>query len=153
MLFYLPLSVRKSISGNDILFIKSFNGSNTSDMMDYIRPTLKHDPKLLLVHVGANDIRSEKDPLQIASDIIDLATHVKTSNDEVIISSLVVRRDSLNRKGMAVNEILKTKCAEHDYGFCDNSNITLRDLNQSGLHLSENSTWKLARNFINCIKI
>ena len=146
-------SFRKSVARNDFAFVKSFSGSNISDLRHHIQPSLRHNPTLIGIHIGTNELRSSKDADFIANEIISLARDIKTDENEVILSSIVVRRDSLNAKGMAVNKILKAKCGELNYGYCDNSNIKLRDLNQSGLHLSEKGTWQLATNFVNFIKI
>ena len=118
-----------------------------------MKPTLKHSPDLVILHIGTNELRSKKDALQIAEEIIDLADHVKTTNNDVILSSLVVRSDLLNTKGMAVNRILKLKCAQRQYGYCDNDNIEIKDLNKSGLHLTNMGSWQLATNFIDFIEL
>ena len=69
------------------------------------------------------------------------------------LAALVVRSDLLNTKGMAVNRILKLKYAQRQYGYCDNDNIEIKDLNKSGLHLTNMSSWQLATNFINFIEL
>ena len=94
---------------------------------------------------------SKKDAMIIAEEISDLADHVKTIGSDVILSSLVVRSDLLNTKGMAVNRILKLKCAQRKYGYCDNHNIEIKYFNKSSLHLLLRS-WQLTTNFINSIK-
>ena len=42
-------------------------------MQDYVKPTLRDNPDQIIVHVGTNDLASNKRPEQIAESIIDVA--------------------------------------------------------------------------------
>ena len=42
-------------------------------MQDYVKPTLRENPDQIIVHVGTNDLASNKRPEQIAESIIDVA--------------------------------------------------------------------------------
>ena len=79
--------------------VKQFSGSTTEDMKTYIQPPLKRDPDRVIIHVGTNDLRSNQDPETIAKNIIDIAKSSKTNKNEILLSSIVPRRDSLNGKG------------------------------------------------------
>ena len=46
-------------------------------MNDYVKPSLKYDLDHIIIHVGTNDLRSEKTPLHIANEIIQLASEMK----------------------------------------------------------------------------
>ena len=52
--------LRDSVSRNDQIYLKLFSGSNISDMHDYMKPTLKHSPDLVLLHIGTNELWSKK---------------------------------------------------------------------------------------------
>ena len=78
---------------------KHFSGSTTEDMKTYIQPPLKRDPDRVIIHVGAIGLRFSEDPKTIAKNIIDIAQNSTTSKNEILVSSIVPRRDNLNGKG------------------------------------------------------
>ena len=99
--------MRNGMKDYEKVYVKSFSGATISCMQDYIKPTLKHNPDVILIHVGTNDLRSSKSAQDIANEIINLSTTIKSEENEVIISNIILRNDSLNNKGIQVNSILK----------------------------------------------
>ena len=144
--------IRKDLPGNKV-FIKSFSGATTACLNDYVKPSLRYKPDLLIIHGGTNDLRSEKTSKQIAEKIVTLASDVKTEENDVIISGIVRRNDELNTKGQEVNHFLKLLCSELNMGYLDNSCIESKHLNASGSHLTYSGTVALANNFIKQIKL
>ena len=145
--------MNKSIP-SDKIYVKSFPGAMVEDMNDYVKPAMKFNPDLIIVHVGTNDIRTEKKPEHIAEEIIKLALKIKTDENEVAISGLIPRNDELNQKTSKVNDFLKIKTSNFSLGFIENENFEPNiHLNNSGLHLNYKGTVTLASNFINYIKI
>ena len=145
--------MKKDIPYGDKIHVKSFSGSTVADLTHYVKPSIAYQPDLFIIHGGSNDLRSEKTTIQIAEEIINLASDIKTPNNEVMISGLVYRNDFLNDKGQEVNGILIEKCAENNIYFINNNNITEFDLNGSGLHLNFRGTSRLANNFLDCITL
>ena len=143
-----PYKMRNGMIGKEKLFIKSFPGASVACMRDYVKPSLKYNPDAILLHCGTNDLRSEKSADVTADNIINLAKEIKSDKNEVILSGIVTRNDVLNAKGMEVNNILKAKCLQNSFVFCDNSNISGNCLNASGLHLNPKGTISLAKNFL-----
>jgi len=147
--------LKPRLEKNERIYIKSFSGSTVNDMIDYARPTIRKEPDLIILHVGSNDLRSEKTADNIASDVMKLALEMRTENNDVMISSLVFRDDNpgLNNKGKAVNLILKAECEQYNIMLIDNSNIQKQHLNGSKLHLNYKGTVTLANNILNHIKV
>ena len=52
---------------------KTFSGVTFSCMEDYMKPSLKKPPDLLILHVGTNNLHFEKSSIEIAESIINLA--------------------------------------------------------------------------------
>ena len=104
-------------------------------------------PDFIILHHGTNDLNSYSTSEEIADKILNLATSIKTSKNQVFVSGLVIRKDKLNKKGNEVNELLKTKCEIRQLSFIDNKNISLGMLNKSGIHLNEYRTTRLVNNF------
>ena len=142
----------KRMLGNDKLYVKSFPGATTSDMVDYCKPTLRRSPNITMLHAETNNLNIEGDPNTIANDIINLALDMKADVNEVNISSLITRNDKYNEKALKVNDCLKLKCSKYALGFIDNSNVTKVHLNKGGLHLNFKGTVTLARNFMTHIQ-
>ena len=86
--------------------VKHFSGSTIEDMKTYIQAPLKRDPDRVIIHVGTYDSRSSQDPETIAKNIIDIAKNSTANKNEILVSSIVPRRDNLNGKGRQVNNIL-----------------------------------------------
>ena len=85
---------------------------------------MRHNPDFILLHAGTNSLNSAQTPLEIADDIIDLASSIKTEENEVVISSIIRRGEALNKKA--------EKCLALDIGFQNNSNIQLKHLQRNG---------------------
>ena len=108
-------------------------------------PALKRDPDQLIIHVGTNDLRSSQDPETIAKNIIiDFAKNSATNKNEILVSSIVRRRDNLNGKGCQVNNILQKLCVENDFAYVNHDIIKPR----GGVHLTTAGSKILTENFI-----
>ena len=96
-----PRKMREAMRSTEKVFIKSFSGANTVAMEDYVKPTMKFENDLLILHFGINDLRSEKSADDIANGIINIGTSMKTENNEIMISSIIPRADNenLDKKG------------------------------------------------------
>jgi hypothetical protein len=138
---------------DDRIYIKSFPGATIQCMRDYVKPTLRHNPDLIIVHAGTNDLKSEQTSEEIALNLLNLVKEIKTTTNEVMISSVTTRKDKQNAKGKKVNVHLKSLCSKNSIGYIDNNLITEKHLNGSGIHLNYNGTALLANNFINSIKL
>ena len=60
----------KKIQTNCKVFIKIFSGATVSRMEDYMKPSLRNPPDHVILHVGTNDLSSDKSPHEIAESII-----------------------------------------------------------------------------------
>ena len=131
--------MKQGMSSGDKVFVRCFAGAKTECMNDYIKPSLKYYPDVVVLHVGTNDLRGTKTPEEIGEDILTIARKIKTPNNEVIISSVIFRNE-----GSDVNKCLKLKCDQTSFLFCDNSNISGNCLNGGGLDLNPKGTITLA---------
>ena len=103
----------------------------------------------VIIHVGTNDLRSSQDPETIAKNIIDIAKNSTTNKNEILVSSIVPRRDNLNGKGRQVNNILQKLCVENNFAYVNHDNIKPRKhCNYGGVHLNTAGSKILAENFI-----
>ena len=52
-------------------------------MKSYVIPTKRFENDLVILHCGTNDLRSAKNPNDIAEEIIELALDMKTEENEL----------------------------------------------------------------------
>ena len=129
--------------------LKHFSGSTTEYMKAYIRPPLKRNPDRVIIHIGTNDLRSSQDPETIAKNIIDIAKSGTTNKNEILVSSIVPRRDNLNSKGRQLNNILQKLCVENNLAYVNHDSIAPRQhCNYDVVHLNTAESKILIENFI-----
>ena len=137
------------------VFAKTFPGATTKDMVDYVKPSMNHEPDIIFLHTGTNDLRFNQTPHEIASSIIELASSMKTNENNVVVSSIIIRGDNFNGKAADVNVHLARMCDESNIGFLDNSNILLDHIQRGGkfggIHLNERGVNVFKQNFIDVI--
>ena len=68
-------------------------------MNEYVTPSMKHKLDVMVSHLGTNDLGTKKTPADIVEEIVNLADRLKTPENEIIISGLIMRNDSLSDKG------------------------------------------------------
>ena len=122
--------LKTALNTRDFVFVKSFGGAIINEMKYYSIPTLDKNPSQVILHIGTNKLRSSCSAEDIAADIIRLARDMKKDCNEIIVSSIISRRDKWNGKARSVNDQLRNLCSSFDIGFLDNANINNnRDLN------------------------
>ena len=117
-------------------------------MKHHIKGCLEdYSPDSVILHVGTNNLKNKESVKDIANDIMDIATFIRTEKTNVFVSGLTVQNDRLNNKGKSVNSLLKRRCNEEKICFVNNTNINVGMLNNSGLHLNERGTTRFVNNF------
>ena len=81
------------------------------------------DPDRVIIHEGTNDLRSSQAPETIAKNIIDIAKSSTTNKNEILVSSIVPRRDNMNGQGRQINNILQKLCVENNFAYVNHGNI------------------------------
>ena len=149
-----PYKIRNGLTSNERVYVKSFPGATIKDMHEYVIPSMRYNPNLIALHVGTNDLRSVKSPNEIAHEIIELSMKLKSDENDIMISSIVARKDdrSTEEKRQKVNELLKIKSSELGLGFIEHTEIKPQlHCNYGGLHLNFQGTFILGSNFVKMI--
>ena len=55
-------------------------------------------PDFILLHQGTNDLNSNSTSEGSVDKILNLATSIKTSKNQIFVSRLAIRKDKLNKK-------------------------------------------------------
>ena len=117
------LDEKKLRNKNDRLYVHSFSGATTKQMEHYSKPPMAFNPDFIILHTGTNSLRGERTPEDLAEEIIDSATNLKSDENEIVISEIIARRDQINEKVSKVNEISRMKSSEMRIGFISHNNI------------------------------
>ena len=76
-------------------------------MQDHVKPTIRDiNSQQVILHVGTNDLKTERTAVQIAKSITDLCIYLKKNENIIAVSGIVPRLDELNNKATEVNKTL-----------------------------------------------
>ena len=138
---------------------QKFNGHKMKHIKKYVTTHLDEErPDCVILQGGGNDLSSDyrnADSLtKIANDIIDAAHECRRYHVKEIWISSVLPRSSAVYQGRRsqLNKILKDLCYLYDFKFIENENIVIRNhILKDGVHLNNEGTIQLARNFLRCL--
>ena len=106
----------------------------------------------IIIHVGTNDLFNDKEPKDIARDIIQLAKSVKTDPSKVSVSSILPKKCKFSSKAEEVNTHLQYIFSKNNLPLITHSNINPhRHINLKCLYLSSHEAKKVTGNFIDFI--
>ena len=149
--FYLT----KAFKHKFLVKVRSFSSAKTRCMYDHAKPTIREvNPEHIILHVGTNDLNSEKTASQISNSTIDLANSLKNETNNIHVSLIVPRNDNLNNKVNEVNNRLINMCEQRNIKIINHSDTIdrSRHLNESHLHLNRYGTVEFAKNFKNFLR-
>ena len=144
-----PFDLRKKLKNkNEKVYRHNFNGATINAMKHHAVPVMEFNPDLAILHVGTNSLRGDISEEQIATDILKLATSIKTDKNDILVSSILPRRDQLKEKAEKVNDFLSIKCSQFNVPFMRHNNIRSEiHLKPKGLHLNTTGSTLLSDNF------
>ena len=116
----------------------------------HAKPTIRElNPYHIILHVGTNDLNTEKTASQISKSILDLANSLKNETNTIHVSLIVSRNDHLNNKINEVNSRLINICQQRNIKIINHA-YTIdpsKHLNESLFHLNRYVAIELANNF------
>ena len=140
----------KDINHRYLVKVRSFSSAKTRCMHDHVKPTIRDfNPEHIILHVGTNDLNSEKTASQIANSIIELALSLKNETNNIHVSLIVPRQDEFNNKANEVNLRLINMCDARNINCINHSNTIdpEKHLNESHLHLNKYGSINFSKNF------
>ena len=125
--------------------VRTHPGALTDDFIDYVRPTGRKKPTLIIIHGGTNDIQNNVNTLQkIRKVISSIKEYDSDGNIRIALSSIIHRSDhDFKDNANETNRKLENLCKF----FVNNSNIASICLNRSKLHLNKSGNSILIKNF------
>ena len=83
--------------GKCTVFMKNFGGAEVRCMKDHMKPTIRKKPDHFILHIGTNNLNSQREPELTSKLIVDLACRLKCNSVDVSISNVIVRNDKYNK--------------------------------------------------------
>ena len=136
--------------------MRPFSSAKASCKHHHAKPTIREiNPEDIILHVGTNDIKSEKTASQIANSITELANSLKNETNYIHVSLIVPRNDNLNNEVNKVSSRLTNMCQQWNIKVISHTKLAIRTsqisptkhLNES--HLNKYGTIEFAQNFKN----
>ena len=122
---------------NANVYVKHFAGAKVRYMKDHIKSSLREKPNHTVLHVGTNDLVSDRPPDLIAKSIVNVASSMKNENHDVTVSNIIARADLFKEKANEINDYLSILCMERNIYLTDHSKtLKTQHLNGSKLHLN-----------------
>ena len=157
-------SISKNIRLNDFnkhvksgpAYFRRFHGAKARHMKNYIVSHLEEEkPDAVLIHGGGNDLpTSRKKPLPVADIANDLIAAAQTCKlygvENIMVSSVLPRKTPyMNERCKELNRLLRIMCELYGFTFADHEGyITTRHLSKDGVHLNEDGSCQLARDYL-----
>ena len=64
-------------------------------MKDHMKASMREKPDHIILQVGTNDLNSDRQPDLIVKSIVDLAITLKNNSQNLGVSNIIMRNDSL----------------------------------------------------------
>ena len=64
-------------------------------MKDHMKASMREKPDHIILQVGTNDLNSDRQPDLIVKSIVDLAITLKNNSQNLSVSNIIMRNDSL----------------------------------------------------------
>ena len=130
------------ISKNDQVQVKKHPRATTDDIIDYIKPTIRQQPDIVIINSGTNDLTKDVNTMSRVQKVVGAAKQIDTESKIKLGLSDIIAGGDINKEEDIVinNNRLEKYCKENEFLFTDNSNVDVSCLNKSKLHLNRKGT-------------
>ena len=142
------------LSRDNSVKIKCHPGANKDNVIDYVRPSGRKKPDMIIIHTGTNDIQNKVNTLQKVRKVITTMKEIDVNNEiQIAFSSVIHRKDQdFEEEIKEIKRKLENLCKGKWIKFINNSNNDGSCLNRSKLHLKNSGTALLVKNFSQALK-
>ena len=142
------------VSRDDSVKNRCHPGATTDDIIDYVRPTARKKPDMIIFHTGNNGVRSKVNTLQKVKEVITTIKEIDVNNKIQIVFSSVTHLDDrdFEEEIKEINKKLENLCKGKGIKFINNNDIDGSCLNRSKLHLNKSGTVLLIKHFSQALK-
>ena len=144
-------SIMKNVNGRDLSRVNSVKirphpGASTDDPIDHIKPAIRKNPDIVVIHTGANDLQNNCNIVKKAKKLVSAVKEVDKDNSRKIAFSSIINREDEDFKDNIndVNNKLKKTSAIQQVWIL----LAIQILMDRGkLHLNRKGTAALAKIF------
>ena len=143
-------SLTRNINHKYLVKVRYFSSVKVSCMNDHVKATLRDfNLEHIILHVGTNDLNTERTASQIAKSIVDLCQSLKTDTNTIRVSLIIPRYDNLHSKANELNCRLMDMYKERNIPYIDHTDTISpeRHLTERNLHLNRYGILAFAKNF------
>ena len=152
-------SIIKNVNGRDVsrgdsVKIRPHPWASAEDLNDHIKPAIRKNPDIVVIHTGTNDLQNNCNIVEKAKKLISAVKEVDKDNSVKIAFSSIINRgdEDFKDKTNDANSKLKNYCNSAGMGFIDNSNIDGSSLNRGKLHLNRKGAAALAKDLCRFVR-
>ena len=80
----------REVCRDDSVKIRCHPGATTDNIIDYIRPTVRKKPDMIIIHTGTNDIQNKVNTFQKVRKVITTIKEIDVNNEIQIAFSIVI---------------------------------------------------------------
>ena len=88
----------REVSRDDSVRIRCHLGATTDDIIDYVRPTARKKPDMIIIHIGTNDIQNKVNTLQKVRKVITTIKEIDVNNEVQVAFSVFTVMIKTSRK-------------------------------------------------------
>ena len=152
-------SMIKNVNGRDLsrgdsVKILSHPGASTEDLIAHIKPAVRKNPDIAVIHEGTNDLQNNCNIMKKTNKLVSAMKKVdKNYSVKIAFCSIINREDEdFKDKINDVNNKHKNYCNSAGMDFIGNSSITGSCLNRGKVHLNRKGTAALPKNLCRFVK-
>ena len=96
--------------------IRKYPGASSTDILNYIKPSLRKKPDQIVIHPGTNDLTNNHNYLNDVHKIVKMVVKETCKNTKLCFSSLICRTDlkDIDEKVIKTNTHLKNYCKQQN---------------------------------------
>ena len=96
--------------------IRKYPGASSTDILNYIKSSLRKKPDQIVIHPGTNDLTNNHNYLNDVHKIVEMVVKETCKNTKLCFSSLICRTDlkDIDEKVIKTNTHLKNYCKQQN---------------------------------------
>ena len=96
------------ISKNYQVQVKTHPGATTDNIIDYIKPTIRHKPDIVIVHSGTNDLTKDVNTMSRVRKVVAAVKEIDPKGKTKLEFSGIVMRGDISKEENIINTIILT---------------------------------------------
>ena len=142
------------MSRGDSIKIRPHPGASTEDLSVNIKPAIRKNPDVVVIHTGTNDLQNNFNIVKKAKKLVSAVKEADKDNSIKIAFSSIINREDEDFKDKINDVNNKPKNYGNSAGidFIDNSKIDGSCLNRGKLHPNRKGTTALAKIFCRFVR-